>query len=157
MHGHIGRISWNALAVQDVWKIIEFVMQYAEANAILLPGRVPGYKRDDIQLLPSTTTKRAVWMLHHDTSTRMGERAVAYSTFCRVWKQFLHHIVVTRPMTDLCWRYQQNSTAIVRSANLSEGEKSHVNERGLTTHTHTPTHTHVCVHIAIHSTLLVVK
>ena len=29
---------------------MKFILQYAEDNTILLPGRVPGYKRDDIQL-----------------------------------------------------------------------------------------------------------
>ena len=34
--------------------------QLCEA-ACLLPGRVPGYSRSDIQLLPSSDTKRAIW------------------------------------------------------------------------------------------------
>jgi len=34
VHGHTGRISPNALVLQDIWKILSFVMQYAEANAI---------------------------------------------------------------------------------------------------------------------------
>ena len=35
-----------------------FLANYAEEITILLPGWVPGYKRDDIQLLPSSTTKK---------------------------------------------------------------------------------------------------
>ena len=46
VHGHTGRIPPNALILEDMQNIVKFVMQYAEANAILLPGRVPGYKRD---------------------------------------------------------------------------------------------------------------
>ena len=60
IHGHSGRIAPNALVLEHVQSIVTFVMQYAETNGILLPGRIPGYKRDDIQLLPSSTTKRAV-------------------------------------------------------------------------------------------------
>lgn len=126
VHGHTGRIAPNSLVREDVEHIISFVTQYCETNAILLPGRVPGYKRDDIQILPSTTTKKAVWRMHRDTCAALSGRAVAYSTFCKVWKHFLPHIVVARPMTDLCWTCQQNSTAIVRSANLSEAEKTEV-------------------------------
>jgi hypothetical protein len=37
---------------------LRFLRSYAEVNAILLPGRIPGYKRDDLQLLPSSTTKK---------------------------------------------------------------------------------------------------
>ena len=39
-----------------------------EANAMILPGRVPGYKRSDIQLLPSSTTKHKVWELYQQIS-----------------------------------------------------------------------------------------
>ena len=60
VHGHTGRVAPNALVLEEVKGIITFVMQYVETNAILLPGRIPGYKRDDIKLLPSSCTKRAV-------------------------------------------------------------------------------------------------
>ena len=59
IHGHTGRRVPNALDPEDVRGIIEFVMQYVESNTILLRGRIPGYKWDDIQLLPSSTTK--IW------------------------------------------------------------------------------------------------
>ena len=60
IHGLVGRPTYNALVLEDVRGIILFVLQYAETNGILLPGRIPGYKRDDLLLLPSSTTKRAV-------------------------------------------------------------------------------------------------
>ena len=63
VHGHNGRTAPNALILQDVKEIILFIMQYVENNGILLPGRIPGYKRDDIKLLPSSCTKRGVWEL----------------------------------------------------------------------------------------------
>ena len=60
IHGHSSRTAPNALVLEDVRSIIAFILEYTEAHGILLPGRIPGYKRDDIQLLPSSTTKRAV-------------------------------------------------------------------------------------------------
>ena len=131
VHGHKGRIAPNAIVLEDMRKIIQFILQYSEVNAILLPGRIPGYKRDDIQLLPSTTTKRAVWRLYQGTAETLTLRPVSYTSFCRAWKHFLPQVVVARPMTDLCWTCQQNSTAIIRSANLSEGEKSEVRMKTL--------------------------
>ena len=73
VRGHTGRIPPNSLVREDVERIISFVTQYYETNAILLPGRVPGYKRDDIQILPSTTTKRAVWRMYKETCTSLEE------------------------------------------------------------------------------------
>lgn len=126
VHGLTGRVPSNAFVLEDIMNIVKFILQYAESNAILLPGRVPGYKRDDIQILPSSITKRAVWKLYQNTATTLSRRNVAYSTWCQCWKKFLPHVIVARPMTDLCWTCQQNSTAIIRSVNLSEEEKSEV-------------------------------
>ena len=38
-----------------------FLRHYAEDNAILLQGRIPGYKNCNMQLLPLSTTKTGVW------------------------------------------------------------------------------------------------
>ena len=43
---------------------VTFLQNFAEANAILLPGRIPGYKRDDMQLLPSSMTKKVLISTH---------------------------------------------------------------------------------------------
>ena len=118
-HGHTGRIAPNALVQRDIEQILSFVTHYTDTNAILLPGWIPGYKRDDIQLLPSTTTKKAVWRMYQETCTSLSVRPAGYSTF-------LPHVIVARPITDLCWTCQQNSTAIIRSAGLTEAEKSEV-------------------------------
>ena len=53
-----GRVALNALVLEEVKGIITFVMHYVETNAILLPGRIPGYKRDDIKPLWYISTFR---------------------------------------------------------------------------------------------------
>ena len=93
---------------------------------MVLPGRVPGYKRSDIQLLPSSTTKHKVWELYQQAAAVGSTRPVCYSTFTSLWRQLLPHVVVMKPMSDLCWLCQQNSTAITRSANRPEEEKTQV-------------------------------
>ncbi len=95
-----------------------------DANAMVLPGRVPGYKRSDIQLLPSSTTKHKVWELYQQAAAVESTRPVCYSTFTSLWRQLLPHVVVMKPMTDLCWLCQQNSTAMTRSLNRSTEEKT---------------------------------
>ena len=126
VHGHTGRVAPNALVLEEVKGILTFVMHYVETNAILLPGRIPGYKRDDIKLLPSSCTKRAVWLLYQESATCLSLRSVAYTTFCKVWRNFMGGVVVCKPMTDLCETCQRNSAAIVRSFNKSEEDKSEV-------------------------------
>ena len=48
---------------------------------------------------------------------------VAYTTFCRLWRVLLPSIIIMKPMSDLCWQCQQNSTAILRAANSPDAEK----------------------------------
>ena len=58
LHGNIKRQPSNTLTCQETDTAVRFIKSYARANSILLPGRIPGYKRDDLQLLPSSTTKK---------------------------------------------------------------------------------------------------
>ena len=39
-----------------------------EANAMVLPEQVPGYKSSEVQLLPSSTTKHKVWELYQESA-----------------------------------------------------------------------------------------
>ena len=57
-HGNVKRLPSNTLTFRETENLVKFVRSYAASNAILLPGRIPGYKRDDLQLLPSSTTKK---------------------------------------------------------------------------------------------------
>ena len=112
-----------------------------DSNAMLLPGRVPGYKDSDVKLLPSSTTKRAIWEIYLEAAANSTMRAVAYSTFTQIWRQLLPYIVVMKPMSDLCWVCQQNSAAITRSANRPE-EKTTVS---IIINTCTETNKHVTI------------
>lgn len=117
----------NVTRLSDIRLLMRFLLQYAEDHAILLPGRVPGYKRDDIQLLPSSTTKREVWEIYSSAiSAQEGTHTVCYSLFCRLWRQLAPQIVVTKPMSDLCWVCQKNSNLIMRSHNRPVEEKTEV-------------------------------
>lgn len=38
-----------------------FLMNYIEENAISLPGRIPGFKSDEVKVLSSSESKINVW------------------------------------------------------------------------------------------------
>ena len=125
-HGNLRRLPSNTISFPDTQRVVEFLQAYAEANAILLPGRIPGYKRTDVQLLPSSATKRHVWQQYCTALVDTTYHQVAYSTFCGIWRQVVPQILITKPMSDLCWVCQSNSTAIIRAANQPEEIKSAV-------------------------------
>ena len=94
-----------------------------DSNTMLLPGRVLGYKDTEVKLLPSSTTKHALWESYLQAAATSLMRAVAYT---QLWRQPLPNVIVMKPMSDLCWVCQWNSTAIIRSSNHPEEEKSTV-------------------------------
>lgn len=57
VHGNTRRLPHNSLTFFEIRNVVRFLQSYADLHAILLPGRIPGYKRDDLALLPSSTTK----------------------------------------------------------------------------------------------------
>ena len=96
-----GRREKHALELDDVRRVVRFVLNYAEQHAIILPGRIPGFKRDDIKALPSDVTKAGMWRLYCD-SINDGVRIVGLSSFCSLWKQLLPYVVICKPAADLC-------------------------------------------------------
>ena len=125
IHGNAKRLPVNTLTLKNVKHVIHFLQNYAEQNAILLPGRIPGYSRSDVQLLPSSTSKKNIWKTYFEATQRDSEvHSIAYSTFCKFWNLLLPQIILMKPMTDLCWTCQKNSVALMRSANCPEREKS---------------------------------
>ena len=91
---------------------------------MLLPGRIPGFKNEDIQLLSSSDTKMNVWKSFKRACEESNKQAVSYTKFTDLWKQFYPNIVVSKPMTDLCFTCQQNTSKLLRAGNLPEEEKS---------------------------------
>ena len=85
VHGNAKRLPKHALELDEVKQLVTFLSNYAE-NAILLPGRIPGYKRDDLQLLPSNTTKKVLFRTDLSSITNISLHntyTVALSgTFC---------------------------------------------------------------------------
>ena len=63
-HKNTRRLPSKTLTYQDQTAIVQFLQNYAEDNAILLPGRIPGYKRDGLKLLPSSCSKKVRTLIH---------------------------------------------------------------------------------------------
>ena len=129
VHGNTKRLPVHTITLKSVEYVVRFLLNFAEQHALLLPGRVPGYSRDDIKLLPSSTTKRAIWKVYKEAAAVEDSiQTIAYSTFCHLWRKQLPSIRLMKPMTDLCWTCQQNSSAILKAANCPERQKSSVVE-----------------------------
>jgi len=72
----------RCLSFDDVKAVVTFISNYAEQHALLLPGRVPAYKRSDIRLLPSAETKASVWRKYKIAMEMQGCYFVSTLFFC---------------------------------------------------------------------------
>ena len=57
-HGNTRRLPHPALTLDAILNVLRFITNYAEQNAILLPGRISQFKRDDIQVLSCSDSKK---------------------------------------------------------------------------------------------------
>ena len=60
IHGNTKQSPWNRTLYSTIEDVKNFIDSYVEENAVMLPGRIPGYKSDDIILLSSCKTKTGV-------------------------------------------------------------------------------------------------
>jgi hypothetical protein len=108
---------------QDIERVVKFLTNYADENAHVLPGRVPGFKRDDIKLIPSAHTKILVYNNYKEVTEKTQHRVMGSSSFFEFWQKLCPFTITAKPMTDLCWICQKNNNLIFRSANLSDENK----------------------------------
>ena len=63
----------TALRFEDIKKVIYFISNFAEANAIILPGWQPYGWKTDCKLLPKNCTKKCVFELYEKEMSKLIE------------------------------------------------------------------------------------
>ena len=100
VHGNTKHLPVNTLSLQSVEHVVRLLLNYVERHGLLLPGRIPGYSRSDIKLLPSSTSKRSIWKLYFEsTQEDPSLHPVADSTFCKLWQFQLSQIKLMKPIS----------------------------------------------------------
>ncbi|ELT96306.1 hypothetical protein CAPTEDRAFT_192114 [Capitella teleta] len=62
-------INKQAFDLPTIEHVSGFLQNYADQHALVLPGRVPGYWRDDARLLPAAHTKTFVFDVYSKART----------------------------------------------------------------------------------------
>ena len=73
-------IHKRILSMEDIQGVVKFITNYATRNALVLPGRVPGFKRDDVKLLPSSHTKTHVYGAYKASLENTGNFLILVSS-----------------------------------------------------------------------------
>ena len=81
VHGNKKRLPSSAFSAETVANVVKFITNIAEEQALLLPGRVPGFKRVDVKLLPSVLTKHGLWKMYTEISSSQNSSSVFCSRF----------------------------------------------------------------------------
>lgn len=131
MHGNKKWLLSSTTSPETIGEVVKFITNVAEDQALLLPGCVPGFKRIDVKLLPSTLMKHSLWKTYQNLLKSTGCNSVAYSKFCDLWKQLCPFVVIIMMQlaTDLCWTCQKNNNRIHKSVNLPDAQKAEVIDR----------------------------
>ena len=94
VHGNAKRLPSSVSSAETVEQVVKFIKNTTGEQALLLPGRVPGFKRIDLKLLLSNLTKHGLWRRYADICTSMGQVSVGYSKFCDLWNQLCPFILI---------------------------------------------------------------
>ena len=110
MHGNSNCKPWNAAKFEDKESAVKFKTNYAEVNALPLPGRVPRFNDYDIMLLPFDTTKASVHRKYVTCTEELQKTSgkfvhcFGYREFCRLWSSssiYMHNATSLRYMSYL--------------------------------------------------------
>ena len=91
---------------------------------------MPKFYDFNIMLLPTDSSKASVHREYVTASKELEKRlkqpvrCYRYREFCQVWLEVVPYIRVMPPASDLCALCPENATLILKSANLSEDEKT---------------------------------
>ena len=70
------KFNTKSLTPEDTERVVQFLRHFAEDHGLVLPGRVPGFKRSDVKILPSSQTKASIWRHYHQVAVARGKFVV---------------------------------------------------------------------------------
>ncbi|XP_046553881.1 uncharacterized protein LOC124263346 [Haliotis rubra] len=129
-HGRADKTNQSTcLTLEQRKKAVQFIENYGEQNALVMPGRISGRKNTDLKLLPSHMTKKLVYGKYEDACHDTDEEPVSVHTWYATWMLFCSHIVIQRPRTDLCAVCQQNSMTMSKLKTFCDNKKRELAKR----------------------------
>ncbi|MEQ2173307.1 hypothetical protein GOODEAATRI_030818 [Goodea atripinnis] len=60
------------ISIEQLHRVLEFIKNYAEDHAIMLPGGHPGHRDWHVKLLPTHVSKVSVWRLCMKSAKELG-------------------------------------------------------------------------------------
>ena len=121
--------SIRSHAVQTRDYVVKFIENFAIQSAVVLPGRVPGFKNPDLLLLPSEHTKKSIHEKY--VAGVEPEHLLPYSTFTELWREFLPNICIQKPRSDLCGTCKSDTIALSKLRSLNDEKRRELMDHNL--------------------------
>ena len=127
IHKNCKRKPHKRTSIDTVGNVKEFVEKFADNHALPLPGHLPAYKDYKVVLLPSDMTKVYVYRQYvkaYEYENQGSDAVISRRTFENLWGQLCPYVAVMKPATDLCFECQQNTSLVMRAANMPDVVKT---------------------------------
>jgi len=102
-------------------RAVRFLENFAIMHAVVLPGRVPGFKNPDLLLLPCEFTKTRIHAKYAVCVPK--EHLLPYSSFTELWKELLPNICIQKPRSDLCSTCKNDTMALSKLRSLDHEKR----------------------------------
>jgi len=119
----------RAHSLETRQQAVRFLENFAIQHAVVLPGRVPGFKNPDLLILPSEYTKTRVHQKYAACVPK--EHLLPYSTFTELWKELMPHICIQKPRSDLCSTCKMDTLALSKLRSLDDEKRRALLDRNL--------------------------
>ena len=123
VHGNARKMPHNACSFSSIEHISKFIANTEDTHGLPLLGHLPSCEQKVI-VLPSDMTKISVCRSYQAACLQDQLVPVKKSAFYEAWQHLHLSIGTMKPATDLCFECQHFITRIMRSAHLTEHQKS---------------------------------
>ncbi|XP_061178380.1 uncharacterized protein LOC133187022 [Saccostrea echinata] len=101
-HGNHGRKPKHAVRFDDVQRVVNFILGYAEEHGLPQPAAPRGRDDEPPIFLPCNSTKKAIHGQYKSACDTDDVRKVEYHTFTNIWNSCCSHVKICGPRFGVC-------------------------------------------------------
>ena len=101
-HGNTGRKPKHALNFEDVERVVNFILGFADDQGIPLAAAPRGRDDEPPIYLPCDSTKSHIHSLYKAACDAQGARKIEYHAFTNIWNSCCPHVKISQPKDDVC-------------------------------------------------------
>ena len=103
-HGNRGRKPKHSKNFDDVQRVLNFILGYADEQGLPQPAAPRGRDDEPPIFLPCNSSKKEIHGMYKYACEKENIRKVEYHTFINIWNSCTAHIKICGPHFDVCHR-----------------------------------------------------